>query len=104
MKKASSSSSSSSSSSTPRPELWSFRSPTLYLFAGITLMIGLIVLALIFLACSYRKPHGNLPPDEGFSSAANHNHDIKTAKPPEVVVIMPGDDMPIFLAKPINLR
>ncbi|GMH27248.1 hypothetical protein Nepgr_029091 [Nepenthes gracilis] len=88
----------SSTNKVSSPRIWSLNSPTLYLFAGIALMMGLIAVALIILACSYRKQPSR--------SRENQIKEMTVAAgvdpaPPEIVVILPGDDMPTCLAKPI---
>ncbi|KAK6913435.1 hypothetical protein RJ641_023036 [Dillenia turbinata] len=77
-------------------------SPLPYLFGGLALMLGLIALALILLACSYRN---------SFSNSRNDNEEEKSVKPgrsaspeshkPKFVVIMPGDDNPTYVANPV---
>ncbi|KAL5723408.1 hypothetical protein ACHQM5_006814 [Ranunculus cassubicifolius] len=74
-------------------------SPIPYLFGGLAAMLTLIALSLIVLVCSHRK-----------SSANPESDDIEKAPklslpPPEmepkIVVIMAGDNMPTFIAKPV---
>lgn len=78
-----------------------WNSPLPYLFGGLALMLGLIAIALIILACSFRK----------FSSRSQSvAGDEKPARPvnldseegPKVVVIMPGDDNPTYIAQPVS--
>jgi len=84
-------------------ELHIWRSPLPYLFIGLSVMMGLLAIALIVLACSHRK-----------SSGSSSNSTLQTGNPvvltplerePEVMVavIMAGDDMPSFLAKPFDV-
>ncbi|PSR87782.1 Protein GLUTAMINE DUMPER like [Actinidia chinensis var. chinensis] len=78
-----------------------WNSPTPYLFGGLALTLGLITLALIILACSYRKKSTN-------SSADEENQ--KPEKPevsgghlePKILVVMAGDRNPTYLATPVD--
>ncbi|GAB4832477.1 hypothetical protein Ancab_006499, partial [Ancistrocladus abbreviatus] len=75
-----------------------WNSPIPYLFGGLALMVGLIAVALIILACSYKKSSsdgddGNKEPGEMVA--------VKLDNEPKVVVIMAGDDNPTYLAKPV---
>ncbi|KAK6928021.1 hypothetical protein RJ641_006612 [Dillenia turbinata] len=79
-----------------------WNSPLPYLFGGLALMLGLIALALIILACSYRKSSSNTRngDDEEKSvkpsrSASQESHE------PKFVVIMPGDENPTYVANPV---
>ena len=82
---------------------WHWNSPVAYVFVGLALMLGLITVALIVLACSYRKSLSN-------SSRREAELDEKPAKQveiqvdfePKVVVIMAGDENPTYLAKPVS--
>ncbi|KAL9381145.1 hypothetical protein Peur_026802 [Populus x canadensis] len=82
---------------------WHWNSPVAYVFVGLALMLGLITVALIILACSYRKSLSN-------SSRREAELDEKPAKQveiqvdfePKVVVIMAGDENPTYLAKPVS--
>ncbi|KAF5179925.1 glutamine dumper [Thalictrum thalictroides] len=76
-------------------------SPIPYLFGGLAAMLGLIAISLIFLVCMQRKS----------STGSAELDDIEMAPklslpPPEmepkIVVIMAGDYMPTFLAKPVS--
>ncbi|KAF3957696.1 hypothetical protein ACB098_01G220300 [Castanea mollissima] len=78
-----------------------FNSPIPYLFGGLALMLGLIAVALSILACSYGKTFSNSPSDadqEKQAKAVNTKADSE----PKVVVIMAGDDIPTYLAKPVS--
>ncbi|KAL5723407.1 hypothetical protein ACHQM5_006813 [Ranunculus cassubicifolius] len=75
-------------------------SPFPYLFGGIAVIVGLIVLSLLILACTNHK-----------SSAGSESDDIEKAMrlslpPPEmepkILVIMAGHNTPTFLAKPVS--
>ncbi|KAL1832044.1 hypothetical protein DCAR_0102058 [Daucus carota subsp. sativus] len=79
-------------------------SPIPYLFGGLGLMLALIAMALLILACSYRKYSDR--------SAQNTSDEEKPAKPvillqPEMepkinLVIMAGDEKPRYLAMPVS--
>lgn len=82
--------------------LWN--SPIPYLFGGIALTLLLIITALIFLACSNRKPRrsaSNSPPQDQDQNTNIHTPEITAADlQPKIVVIMAGNDTPTFLATP----
>lgn len=74
-------------------QLW--KSPIPYLFGGLAVMLLLIGVALVILACSHRK-RSSTSPSQG-------EDDHKSALPtvdaePKIVVIMPGDDKPTYIA------
>ncbi|XAR51595.1 hypothetical protein NMG60_11006266 [Bertholletia excelsa] len=89
----------------PTPEegnVWRLNTPIPYLFGGLALMMVLITLALVILACSFRKQVSN-------SSNAGDGDEEKPEKPkiadavnlePKILVIMAGDDRPTYLATP----
>lgn len=76
---------------------WHWNSPMPFLFGGLALVLGLITVALIILACSYRR---------SLSNSATQAHDeekpVKQVEDsePKIVVIMAGDENPKYLAKP----
>ncbi|XVF71380.1 hypothetical protein PTKIN_Ptkin12aG0033100 [Pterospermum kingtungense] len=74
-------------------------SPLPYLFGSLALVLILIAMALVFLACSYRKR-----PSNPSSNEAQLKQEMAMARvfdsEPKIVVIMAGDDKPTFLAKP----
>ncbi|KAJ9683009.1 hypothetical protein PVL29_018839 [Vitis rotundifolia] len=65
-------------------EIWRWNSPFPYLFGGLALILGLIVVALIILSCSHKKR----------TSSPDHDKD-------KVIVIMAGDENPTYLATPV---
>ncbi|OAY64867.1 Protein GLUTAMINE DUMPER 1 [Ananas comosus] len=79
-------------------ELWN--SPIPYLFGGIGAMMCLIVVALIILICSHSKPS---PEDEPSTQSKSVEKAIiiPLDMEPKIVVVMAGNDMPTFLAKPL---
>ncbi|KAF3777228.1 GLUTAMINE DUMPER 2 protein [Nymphaea thermarum] len=87
---------SSSPSSSPAGGLTAWHSPIPYLFAGFALLLCLIAVALTVLACSHRKDSSrdtaDGPPAEPMS--------VKIDLEPKIVVIMPGNLAPTFIAKP----
>lgn len=79
-----------------------WKSPVPYLFGALAAMLGLIMIALIILACSYRNYPGSRPsgndvddPEKPPSSDL-----LRPEMEPRVVVIMAGDHNPTYLAKP----
>ncbi|GAV60078.1 hypothetical protein CFOL_v3_03609 [Cephalotus follicularis] len=79
-------------------------SPIPYLFGSLALMMGLISLSLIILACSYRKPclipHA---PSDDIEKPAKQIELKQPEMEPKIVVLMPGDAHPTYLAKPAHL-
>ncbi|XP_031094379.1 protein GLUTAMINE DUMPER 3-like [Ipomoea triloba] len=81
-----------------------WNSPVPYLFGGLAIMLGLIALALMILACCYKKPAGenqdnNDDTDRQEKPPPAHVI-MKPEMEPKFVVIMPGDHNPTCLAKP----
>ncbi|KAM0026144.1 putative protein glutamine dumper [Helianthus debilis subsp. tardiflorus] len=85
-----------------------WHSPVPYLFGGLATILGLIVFALLILACSYWNISPN---DEGDLESGNRNEtkDSKPVKQKEThvfeekyLVIMAGQVNPTFLATPIS--
>lgn len=78
---------------------WRWNSPVLYLFGGLAIMFGLIIVALILLACSHLK-------SERGSSGEQEKKALEKPVCEEgvrhVLVIMAGDTKPTFLAKPTS--
>lgn len=87
-------------SSSAKIQLW--HTPTPYIFITIAFMMGLIALALIMLACSHRKSS-----DNSRSSTAQVEQPAMLTplerEPMVMVVVMPGDANPRFLAKPFDV-
>ncbi|KAK9091015.1 hypothetical protein Sjap_024192 [Stephania japonica] len=78
-----------------------WKSPVPYLFLGLALMLGLIVaIALLVLACSLRRSSTSSSSDEGEKS---RKRDVlpQGEMEPKIVVVMPGDDWPTYLASPV---
>ncbi|AQK40780.1 GDU1 [Zea mays] len=89
-----------------------------YLFGGLAAMLGLITLALLILACSYRKLNNYLSTGDASSSPsrpeATDGNGFKSpaatapASPATfadlVAVVMAGEKIPTFLAAPIVRR
>ncbi|KAM6549308.1 hypothetical protein CsatB_020984 [Cannabis sativa] len=89
--------------------------PIPYLFGGLALMLGLITVALIILACSYRKSSSSSsssPTAVGAAGGGDDDDDLKRREidevvvdcdEPKFVVIMAGDHNPTYLANPLNV-
>ncbi|KAE9604998.1 hypothetical protein Lal_00036838 [Lupinus albus] len=77
-------------------------SPIPYLFGGLAFMLGLISIALLIIACSYRKQNSSstLASDEEKSSNKVVNKEMDSEQ--KIVVIMAGESNPTYLAKPIS--
>ncbi|XP_041002916.1 protein GLUTAMINE DUMPER 4-like [Juglans microcarpa x Juglans regia] len=82
-----------------------WNSPIPYLFGGLALMLGLISMALVILACSYRKyslSDSSRPRDAEEKISAAQPANMAVDSEPKIVVIMAGDDNPTYLAKPVS--
>ncbi|CAL0318770.1 unnamed protein product [Lupinus luteus] len=76
-------------------------SPIPYLFGGLALMLGLISIALLIIACSYRKQNWpNSVSDE--EKPTNKVVNMEVDSEPKIVVIMAGESNPTYLAKPVS--
>ncbi|CAA6672213.1 unnamed protein product [Spirodela intermedia] len=73
-----------------------WNSPVRYLFGGMAVILGLIAFALLFLACSYWK----LSADHDGGDNSDGDVESGDGRPRRIVVIMAGNDKPIFLATP----
>lgn len=81
-------------------DLKRWNSPIPYLFGGLALMLGLIAIALIILACTYKKsPPADQSQDDEPQSPV---HALRPEMEPRMVVIMAGETNPTQLAKPIS--
>ncbi|KAI4335853.1 hypothetical protein L6164_014458 [Bauhinia variegata] len=79
-----------------------WNSPVPYLFGSLTIVFGIIGLALLFLACSRRK---HKPQTDDSSSQCHADAKIIATTTPhdaKVLVIVPGDDRPTYLAKSVS--
>ncbi|KAJ4707186.1 Protein GLUTAMINE DUMPER [Melia azedarach] len=79
-----------------------WNSPIPYLFGGLGLMLGLITIALLILACSYRKSSSNLQSEDEEKSGDKKVNMQQIEMEPKIVVIMAGEDNPRYLAKPVS--
>ncbi|XP_062016891.1 protein GLUTAMINE DUMPER 1-like [Rosa rugosa] len=82
-----------------------WRSPMPYLFGGLALMLGLVAVALLILACSYRRTSSNSTSSgrEDGKPTSRGVDDIEAAEPePKILVIMAGEKTPTYLAHPIS--
>ncbi|KAH8483439.1 hypothetical protein H0E87_028008 [Populus deltoides] len=77
-------------------------SPIPYLFSSIGLMFGLVAVALMILACSYRKSSPNSATDPEVQEKSANQVEMKAEMEPKIVVIMAGDDSPTYLANPVS--
>ncbi|KAL5808210.1 hypothetical protein ACOSQ3_028901 [Xanthoceras sorbifolium] len=81
-----------------------WNSPIPYLFGGLGIMLGLIAVALLILACSYRKYSSNSQSENQEKSGMQVGDIMKGEMEPKIVVIMAGDENPRYLAmaKPVS--
>ncbi|CAI9758732.1 unnamed protein product [Fraxinus pennsylvanica] len=77
--------------------VWNWNSPLPYLFGGLAILVLLISVALIMLACSFRKPASN--DDE--EKPKQKPESVKTDMGPKFVAILAGEENPTHLAIPI---
>ncbi|XP_022728454.1 protein GLUTAMINE DUMPER 5-like [Durio zibethinus] len=77
-----------------------WNSPIPYLFGGIAVMLGLIAVALVFLACSCKKS----PPNSSGEAEGKPAKQVimQLEMEPKIVVIMAGDEIPTYLANPVS--
>ncbi|XP_051114736.1 protein GLUTAMINE DUMPER 5-like [Andrographis paniculata] len=71
-----------------------WNSPIPYLFGGIAMALGVLALALVILACSYRNSSSS-------SSEKAAGEESPPDLEPRMVVIMAGETNPTHLAKPL---
>ena len=79
----------------------SWRTPTPYIFLGLTFVMGVIAVALLVLICA-RKKAWSSSSDEKAAEAAHTL--VPLDREPKVVVFMPGHHAPSFLASAKPLR
>ena len=82
-----------------------WRSPIPYIFSGLALMLGLVAVALLILACSYRKTSSSNSTSSGGGEDGKPTSrgidDIEAAESePRILVIMAGEKTPTYLANP----
>ncbi|KAK9067141.1 hypothetical protein SSX86_014466 [Deinandra increscens subsp. villosa] len=79
-----------------------WNSPIPYLFGGLALMLTLIACALIILVCSYKKPYSSSENngDEEKGSTPELRVELSPEMEPKIVIVMPGEINPTYLAKP----
>ncbi|KAF5179927.1 hypothetical protein FRX31_030487, partial [Thalictrum thalictroides] len=75
-------------------------SPIIYLFGGLAAILGLIASSLIILICTNRKV-STISESDAIEKAPKLSLPTPEMEP-KIVVIMAGDYMPTFLAKPIS--
>ncbi|XP_059658301.1 protein GLUTAMINE DUMPER 2-like [Cornus florida] len=93
-----------------------WHSPVPYLLGGLAAMLGLIILALVILACSYWKHSVGRSSDNAREGGGQRDLEFGDDKPgntlvkaklvfeEKIVVIMAGDLRPSFLATPMSSR
>ncbi|KAJ1435423.1 hypothetical protein SESBI_04930 [Sesbania bispinosa] len=79
--------------------LRNFRSPIPYLFGGLALMLSVIAIALLIIACSYRKQQYSSSSGDEEKQPSNK---VMVDMEPKIVVIMAGESNPTYLAKPLS--
>ncbi|XVE72240.1 hypothetical protein DITRI_Ditri11bG0023600 [Diplodiscus trichospermus] len=78
-----------------------WNSPIPYLFGGLAVMLGLIAMALVILACSFRKSASGSTTGEAEEKHAKQVS-MHLEMEPKIVVIMAGDENPTYLANPVS--
>ncbi|XP_059639775.1 protein GLUTAMINE DUMPER 4-like [Cornus florida] len=78
-----------------------WNSPIPYLFGGLAMMLGVIALALVILAFSVKKVSTSDSTSEVQEEPAKPVQVLKPEMEPKIV-IMAGDDIPTYLAKPVS--
>ncbi|KAB2089801.1 hypothetical protein ES319_A03G085200v1 [Gossypium barbadense] len=92
---------SSGNSTVGNDSLLQWNSPLPYLFGGLTIVFGIIGIALLFLACSHwRQSSPELP--NAKEEKNNETIQASASMEPKIVVIMAGDDHPRFVEIPCN--
>ncbi|KAJ4748152.1 Protein GLUTAMINE DUMPER 1 [Rhynchospora pubera] len=90
-----------SATSVAKASLW--HSPVPYLFGGIGAMLFLIAVALLVLACSHKKrSNSDLESSSRPKSETNVDSMSPVDREPPIFVIVPGETVPSFLAKPAS--
>ncbi|PPS08919.1 hypothetical protein GOBAR_AA11731 [Gossypium barbadense] len=90
---------SSGNSTVGNDSLLQWNSPLPYLFGGLTIVFGIIGIALLFLACSHwRQSSPELP--NAKEEKNNETIQASASMEPKIVVIMAGDDHPRFVEIP----
>ncbi|WCJ25491.1 glutamine dumper 5 [Euphorbia peplus] len=79
---------------------WHWNSPMPYLFGGLAAMLTIITVALIILACSYRKSSLSRSSEDEEKAPSKHLRFEVLDFEPKIVVIMAGDHNPTFFANP----
>ncbi|GJS53266.1 protein glutamine dumper 5 [Tanacetum coccineum] len=75
-------------------------SPILYISCGLVVLLCVIACALLTLACSYKKPStSNSIRDEVKPSLLDCHGNVSLEKEAKIVIVMPGDINPSYLAK-----
>ncbi|PWA99742.1 protein GLUTAMINE DUMPER 5 [Artemisia annua] len=73
-------------------------SPILYISCGLVVVLCVIACALLTLACSYKKPSTSIR-DEVKPSLLECHGNVSLEKEAKIVIVMPGDINPSYLAK-----
>ncbi|XP_047949278.1 protein GLUTAMINE DUMPER 5-like [Salvia hispanica] len=79
-----------------------WNSPIPYLFGAIALVMGVVALALLVLACSYKRSSSG--EESSTQKSVKEAPALQPEMEPRIVVIMAGETNPTYLAKPIPAR
>ncbi|KAL7605846.1 hypothetical protein Lser_V15G20410 [Lactuca serriola] len=92
----------------PRPPFWTFDSPLIYIFGGITLLLVLIMVALLIVIYTDRNRRLAAGGDRNLEGGGGSLKTVYEAGDeadvsPKIVVIMAGDELPTYLATPTDV-
>lgn len=85
----------------------SWHSPATYLFGGLAALLGVTLLAIFILSCTYLKFIDYLENRRNGGGHGSASGALKLTQPvleEKYLVIMAGEDKPTFLATPISSR
>lgn len=81
-----------------------WNSPLPYLYGGLGLVLGLIAIALVFLACTRQKKYASTSDENAEEKQRKEqgNSTMLSDTELKIVVVMAGNEIPTYLAKPVS--